>query len=174
MFNSFSKKNAGFTVLEVIIAIFVISIGVLAVVRVMPSIISGSSLNNDRLTAAYLAQEGIEIVRNIRDSNRIQGDDDDDGFQANCKKINGGCEVDYFCVTVLNPNPGNPHAKCLQSCGSPQTLTPLKIDPNKGFNYSTGSGTQFKRVVYIEKETDYINVTSVVFWNKGSISVQET
>ena len=64
-----SKKGAGFTILELIMAIFVMTVGVLGAYAVVQQIIVYTLVSSSRLTAAYLAQEGIEIVRNIRDTN---------------------------------------------------------------------------------------------------------
>lgn len=55
--------------IEVIVAIFVMTVGVLGAYSVVQQIIVYTSISSSRLTAAYLAQEGIEIVRNIRDTN---------------------------------------------------------------------------------------------------------
>ena len=59
----------GFTILEVIVAIFVITIGVLGAFSVVQRIVSNTMAVSSRLTAVYLAKEGIEIVRNNRDNN---------------------------------------------------------------------------------------------------------
>ena len=64
----------GFTMLEVIFAIFVILVGVLGSYTVIQKTISYTYQSSLRLTAAYLAQEGIEVVRNIRDANWVQGE----------------------------------------------------------------------------------------------------
>ena len=66
-------NNRAFTILEVIAAIFVMTVGVLGAYAVVQQIIVYTSISSSRLTAAYLAQEGIELVRNIRDSNWLQG-----------------------------------------------------------------------------------------------------
>lgn len=64
-----TKSGKGFTLLEVIIAIFILTVGVGGAYGLIQSTIISASQNKMRLTAYYLAQEGVEIVRNIRDSN---------------------------------------------------------------------------------------------------------
>ncbi len=64
-------KN-GFTLLEILVAIFVITIGLIAAVSLIQRAAILTSLSSDRLTAAYLTQEGIEIVRNQRDTNWLR------------------------------------------------------------------------------------------------------
>lgn len=59
----------GQTLLEVIIAIAVIIAGVLGTISVIVASVRAGRVASDRLTALNLAREGMEIVRNIRDSN---------------------------------------------------------------------------------------------------------
>jgi type IV pilus modification protein PilV len=66
-------KTKGFTMLEVLVAIFVVTIGVLAVFNMVQNITVSFRANASQLTAAYLAQEGVELVRNERDNNWLQG-----------------------------------------------------------------------------------------------------
>lgn len=56
---------------EVMGAILVIGIGVAASYYIVQQIISYTFASSSRLTAAYLAEEGVEIVRNIRDTNWV-------------------------------------------------------------------------------------------------------
>jgi len=65
--------NKSFTIIEVIISITILTIGVLGSVRLMHYFYAYNSIANSRLAAAYLAQEGIEIVKNIRDGNWLEG-----------------------------------------------------------------------------------------------------
>ena len=67
------NKNKGFTILEVLVAIFIITTGGLAAYAMVQQIIFSTLSSSYRLTAAYLAKEGIETVRNNRDTNWLQG-----------------------------------------------------------------------------------------------------
>jgi len=66
------KKRKAFTMLELIVAIFVISFALLGIYSIVQEIIIYNSIASSRLIAAYLAQEEIENVRNIRDRNWLQ------------------------------------------------------------------------------------------------------
>ncbi len=73
---NFSKKNlGGFTLLEMIIALFIITVGIGGVVALINQSLIASQITASKLVASYLAQEGIELVRNIRDTNWLQGID---------------------------------------------------------------------------------------------------
>lgn len=75
-------NNRGFTILELLAAIVVVSIGVLGAYSVAQKIFANTFVSANRLTAAYLAQEGVEIVRNTRDTNWIEGVDWKDGMAS--------------------------------------------------------------------------------------------
>jgi len=63
------KKKSAFTFIEVIIAITVFSIGVLAVLRLITQNLVILDVTEARTTATFLAKEWIELVYNMRDSN---------------------------------------------------------------------------------------------------------
>lgn len=67
------NKNKGFTIIEVLFTMLIITIGGLATYSMVQQIVSNTFASNYRIAAAYLAKEGIEIVRNTRDTNWLQG-----------------------------------------------------------------------------------------------------
>jgi putative endonuclease len=73
--NSFRKckSGGGFTLIETITAIFILITGILALSSLISYFVSTSSISSQRLIAIYLTQEGIEIVRNLRDTNLLSG-----------------------------------------------------------------------------------------------------
>lgn len=63
------KKNLAFTLIEILIAISVFAIGILAVLRVLTGNLSTLDTANIKLQATVLAKEWIELLYNVRDSN---------------------------------------------------------------------------------------------------------
>jgi len=63
------KRRSAFTFIEVIIAITVFAIGVLAVLRLITQNLVTLDITQSRTTATFLAKEWIELVYNMRDSN---------------------------------------------------------------------------------------------------------
>lgn len=59
--------------MEVIISVAIVVTALVASIALISFSISGISSNKNKLIAASLAQEGLEIVRNIRDSGWFQG-----------------------------------------------------------------------------------------------------
>jgi len=70
--NVVKKRKYGFTLIEVIVAVFVVALIVVGVFSLVQSTIVYRSFAVSQLQAAYLAQEGIELVRNRRDANWIR------------------------------------------------------------------------------------------------------
>ncbi len=65
---AFSKKLKGFSVAEVIVSSFVLTIGLVAVTALIANSLRNSFESRDTVLAVELAQEGIELVRNVRDN----------------------------------------------------------------------------------------------------------
>jgi len=58
-------KENGFTLLEVLIAIVVLSVGLLGMASLTVGIINGNRLSNDLTTATTLAQDKMEDIRGL-------------------------------------------------------------------------------------------------------------
>ncbi|MBU4299046.1 prepilin-type N-terminal cleavage/methylation domain-containing protein [Patescibacteria group bacterium] len=157
------KKNlGGFTIIEVLAAIFVLTVGMIGVLTVIQQTMAQIETLNERLIAIYFAQEGIEIVRNIRDGNWLAETTWDNNLGV------GNWEADYL-------------AQDLSSWVEPGSY--LRIDGGF-YNYSSGTSTSFKREIIISDKLnldgiagdDQMKVTVTVYWEaKGEhqISAQE-
>jgi prepilin-type N-terminal cleavage/methylation domain-containing protein len=64
-------NNRGFTLMEVLVVVSIVTMGLLGVSSLSLQNVQVQSVNNEELVASLLAQEGIELVRNIRDRNWI-------------------------------------------------------------------------------------------------------
>ena len=87
-------NSKGFTLIELIIAIFILSVAIIGVFSAFSLVAELTSAASSRLKASFLAQEGLEIIRNMRDSNWLQGNGWTDGILIEpCGTT--GCEADY-------------------------------------------------------------------------------
>lgn len=68
MWNKF-RKTSGFSLTEVMIGIMILTVAIVSASNLLVSLVKTNRLNVQTLQAYYLAQEGLEAVRNIRDTN---------------------------------------------------------------------------------------------------------
>jgi len=148
--------------LELLIAVFVVMVGLVGVFIVAQHPTSYIQPVFSRLTAAYLAQEGIEIVRNLRDENwlDVSGPNWYEGLGS---EAGTSYEVSYNGDLL---NCGN--------CEFDDGLSLLRV--GDFYNYSSGAETNFKRKVIITQIDDdppggdgiidYLEVEVLVEWEE--------
>jgi len=149
------NKNKGFTFIELMIVIFIMTVGIAAIYTSITRIISSTTYSTLNLTANYLAQEGIEIVKSIRDSNFLNIIT---GTSTSWKKdlSPGDYEADYndYSLSPLQDN----------------EVRFLKVDEEGFFNYKDGSDSPFKRKITITEDPNnenvLINVSVTVYWTE--------
>jgi prepilin-type N-terminal cleavage/methylation domain-containing protein len=66
--NPLNKNEKGFSLLEVIFAMAIITSGILSIMSLFSYNLKAETNNKNKLIATYLAQEGIEVVRQARDN----------------------------------------------------------------------------------------------------------
>src|SRR3989338_11484443 len=138
-------QNTGFTLIEVFIAIAVLAIGIGGTFALVRQTVSFATNTTQKLTATYLAQEGLEIARNIRDTNFLKIHKGQGGAWTNGLSVcASGCEADYNDSVLVS-----------------FTGSPLKL--NGGFyTYDSGSNTIFVRKITVTEAGDILDVTSEV------------
>lgn len=67
MKNKFLKP--GFTIVEVLTVLFIVSLGLVGILALIVQNIQSQNYNKSNLIAYQLAQEGIELIRKVRDTN---------------------------------------------------------------------------------------------------------
>lgn len=90
------QVQKGFTLLESIIAIGIFTVGISVSINLISSSLTNAGVRTrDKIIAGYLAQEGIEAVRSIRDNNWIAGN----SWLANITSCaTAGCAQSNGCV----------------------------------------------------------------------------
>jgi prepilin-type N-terminal cleavage/methylation domain-containing protein len=63
------KNKSGFTLVEILAVLFVVSLGMIGVLSLIIQNIKGQNINKNSIVAYQLAQEGVELVRKVRDTN---------------------------------------------------------------------------------------------------------
>lgn len=100
------NKKQGFTLLEMLIALSVISVGVMAAFTLSTANLNTARANGQRILAANLAREGVEFIRNVRDSNwlKIQANFDCDGSAAGTQPCTWDEYLDQTTSTISYDN----------------------------------------------------------------------
>ncbi len=177
MKNFFIQKNnfkKGFTLVETLVALSIFTTAVLAMLIILSQGISQTSYAKNKLVATYLAQEGVEYFRNLRDNYMLYGAN---GFIDFNKALN-----DKKCLNT-------------EGCGFIDLSTPFQLDTDVFYcgdvtstdcqlglyegkyspiilNPNPDSG--FKRVVtFTSDDPNVVHVVSTVYWvqNSGEHSV---
>ena len=167
---------SGFTLIETIVAIFIISISLAGPLNFINTSLSAIRYANDQTTAFFLAQEAMEYVKNAVDTNILKGADsnkwiDNNASCSGCVDLGvclhgiGGCRLDAQGASITVANIG----------GSPP---PLKYN-NGVYQYSSGADTSFYRTIYIEKRggggiDQEANIFVEMKWTPRGSSSQKT
>ena len=178
------KNEKGFTLIEVLVALTLFAFAITGVITT--AVKSGININSakNRLTANYLAQEGIELMRAKRDSYVLSSDTYIQGWQdftaditANCT---GPCDVDVNSLANLVSTTGAGFYSCI-----PQSVCDLKYSSDGFYIHGTGTATPFNRELTITPFTNSggtfpneLETTSTITWKEGvttqSLSMNES
>ncbi|MFA6514629.1 MAG: type II secretion system protein [Patescibacteria group bacterium] len=141
------QNKPGFTLIEIIAVLFIVSLGLVGVLSLIIQNIQGQNLNKNNIIAYQLAQEGVEFVRKVRDTNWNNNDPVWDNYLAP-----GSYYMDYLDET--------PNLLTVDSQGD------LYKDID-GFYVHGGGVTQtnFNRIIEITSTSTYsIVIHSRVSW----------
>lgn len=188
-FNKMNKK--GFTLTEVMIGMMILTIAIVAATNLLISLIRANESNVKSMQAFYLAQEGIELVRNVRDTNWIHnlswvGDTaDQEGLWSG--KLDGDFTVDILKSSLgfdgsKSPSTGNlidlkQDAPVKFDASLDQEI--LRYDGYLSSEGTSGESTGFVRNINVTPYTENVQcaassevqcvlVTSAVKWKLGN------
>jgi prepilin-type N-terminal cleavage/methylation domain-containing protein len=159
--NHKTLNSKGFTLIESLVAIAILVTAVIGATAAIQSGISSYTYSKDQITAFYLAQEGFEQIRNIRDQNNLEGRN----WLAGIAQLSTDpCYFTKACTV-------SPVETVLAiTCGNPGQCPFLRQNASNGFyGYdSTWTPTIFKREITLESiNSQEVAVTVRITWNKG-------
>ena len=173
----FKKKyKEGFTLLETLIAIFILTLALTGPIYISTLAIRSAVESRDSISAYYLAQEAIELVRNTRDEDSFAGKYGGDGFSkfTACNPYVGQQNPDVSCQITYNSDGSYNVSACFRD-----SCPPLKFNSDgiNGVMYGVEEGTlgtidsKFTREIYIADKgagNGPAEVTSIIKWkDKG-------
>ena len=169
MLNYIDKKrnnNKAFTLVEALVAISILMIAIAGPMTLAQKGLSTASLSKDQMIASFLAQDGIEAVKNIRDQIAIRYHVSEDDWLDNtllgncmCNPLTENCDFDSPTV------PSNLKFCTIDTTGTwtsesikAGTLddTKLKISSADDgsfvkYDYSLSGASKFSRYINIKK-----------------------
>jgi hypothetical protein len=91
------KKYKGFSFIESMFSVFLVSVGLVVAVKLLTAGLATSYASRDQFIASLMAQEGAEIVRNIRDNNWADNNPTTGSFKwfPATPPAEAECRVDY-------------------------------------------------------------------------------
>lgn len=148
-----SRFQSGFTLVELLVAIFLFSLAFTATTFVLTLNLGSATSIKNSFVASGLAQEGIEVARNLRDNDWFSGSP----FGTS---IPNGTYIAQWNSQALAPVGSNPN---------------IKFDGASGlFSYGSGTDTIFNRSLTIDTVTPGVEkrVVVIVSWQERSGSTK--
>ncbi len=167
-----SNSKSGFTLIETLVAIAILILAIMG-----PLVIASNSLNsayyaNNQVTAFYLAQEGIEYMRYLRDTNFINQNNSSgvawDAGLTGCTTASP-CGIDTSNLFVN----GKALTTSLNSTNNINSF-PVQYDPSTSVYHQGPIGTYPASPFYRKIEVTPISsnedkVTVTVYWSVGNL-----
>lgn len=169
------NRNKGFTLVETIVAVFILTISLAALLNLISTSLDAFKYSRDEVTANYLIQEVVDSVRNNRDSTAFLNTTSTGGWTPflnmygynsgnggkDCFQGTSGCTIDPLDAISSG---GSGMQDCSGSC------SPLSFDSNaSGAFYSSGGlPSGFTRKVKMSVPTinpDELDVAVTVTWS---------
>jgi type II secretion system protein I len=164
------RYSKGFTLIETLVALVIFATSITALISVTGSGVANTNYAKNKFIASYLAQEGVEMVRNIRDNNWLFGGRTWADFVDPTNGVGHcltNCEIDSKTLAVT-------------SCADQKGCQLYYDYSNQGDGFYTYSGTTsspFRRKIMVQNGIDSINqakVTTEVSWTKGGATYTTT
>ena len=162
MLNTSNKR--GFSLIEAITAVFIVSMALVSVLAVAQTTIRAQTINKYAIISSMLAQEGLELVRNVRDTNWRNSWNwkTGDGTNTNTDIVQSSGNNTY----TIYANPSN---NLIVINSTPDSIndagTELYQDANGYYVHAaTVNPTPFRRLIQVNDHSSdgYLEVTCIV------------
>jgi prepilin-type N-terminal cleavage/methylation domain-containing protein len=176
------KVNKGFTLIEMMVSVVIFTLSVLAMMVILGGGISDTNLAKNKVVASYLAQEGIEYVRSLRDTYAIYGAQTGWGdfltALNKCSDVSSGNKGCYFDVDNMQVGGSvtDPDMMQIIPCFD-GNCEELRLNSVSGlYSYNTGDPSGFYRRFYVVgsdfdglKDKEIILISSVYWEQNGKV-----
>ena len=145
------KRFSGFTLVEAIITMLILAFTMTAALYLLSSIILMTERNEKRLIGTYLAQECVELVRNVRDTAWKQRLPWDWAFRSTSSSPLFIIEPDHTGAAL--PVRGKNLGVMVKEISDTEEAK-LYLDGASYTHTQTGTETLYKRMVKVERRSD--------------------
>ncbi len=144
--NKINSDQKGFTLIETLVAIFILLISTTGPLTFTQSGLRSSFLARDQVTAFYLAQDAIEIIKNLRDNEGLNPTTGWLDRLDDCKPV-GAIGTKISCNLDINTTNGSVRTT---SCAG-GACSPLRYDSStRQFLLAAGdSVSKYTRTIYL-------------------------
>lgn len=172
----YSKKELGFTLVEVLIAISILSLSILATFTAVSHSMRASNFTEDQIIAYHLADEALELVRNRRDGNAI----------SHINALATGGSVSWLSgIPQSGGSPCPSSTACyvdipyntITACSSGHASCPVLLynSTNGLYSYNSGVSTPYRRSITMTSiSATELSVTVRVSWTAQGVSKDYT
>lgn len=148
------KNKKGFSIAETMIAVSVLVVGLISLLLLVTSSIRHSMDARDQIIATGLAQEGVEIIRNFRDTDVANGR----GFGDTGSLLDGESKSCNLGLGSNDMGSCNNNVKFYLSSSNFYVVNPGPSDPP----------TKFQRNISLDYTVpDSLTVKSMVIWGRA-------
>lgn len=149
------QNQQGFTLVETLVAIFILVMSITGPLFIAQQSFTSAATARERTTASFLAQEGVEYVRSVRDHNYLANQN---WMQSLAPCIGGRCTVDTTASYLT-----------IAACGA--TCPALKKDTTGLFGYQNGTASKFIRTITLTQiQAHEMKVEVTVSWTHKGIT----
>ena len=169
------KASSGFTIIETLVAVAVLLISLVAPLTIAERGLASAEAARSEITAFYLAQEAVEYIRNVRDTNALAGRGagaNPQWLQGLNSCVNANCGVDTTAppgLQVVSCSSSNSNCLLYQYIGQSTSDTLFGVFGHRSSsNWKATNMTRTVRLREVQSKVE-AEVLVTITWRAGSL-----